>query len=67
MPRWDFHCPGCGRTREVTFVTWQQAINQPTLVCRDCGDTFIKMPAAPSFVLRGVGFHAVDYKKKGAS
>jgi putative FmdB family regulatory protein len=58
MPHWDYSCPTCGITVDSTFTVQH---------CPRCGAQMTRLPAAPSFVLKGAGFHANDYPKKGAT
>lgn len=61
MPRWDFKCSVCGYKDEVVGPS----NTLPTTVCPRCQNmTMERQPSAPNFVLRGAGFHAVDYPKE---
>jgi predicted nucleic acid-binding Zn ribbon protein len=57
MSRWDHICLCCGRRVE----------NSPNRkeYCPDCsGVEMMREVPAPSFILKGAGFHRNDYPKK---
>lgn len=69
MPIFEFECPVCHKREERMFVRVEQA---------DAGDVWCdhgepprsisyrmqRVPTAGAFVLKGSGFHCVDYKDK---
>jgi predicted nucleic acid-binding Zn ribbon protein len=66
MPRWDFRCVVCGRVVELSFKSAAARDNWIGYVaCDDPCLGMMELPAAPSFTLKGSGFHVNDYKKGG--
>jgi predicted nucleic acid-binding Zn ribbon protein len=68
MPLFEFECPECGARVEKIFARAEQA-DTAELWCDHRGEppefAEVKMhrvPSAGSFVLKGAGFHCVDYK-----
>ena len=62
MPIYEYQCGSCGHGFEVL-----QGINEtPELRCEKCGSDKIERVLSPgSFVFKGSGFYATDYKNKG--
>jgi putative FmdB family regulatory protein len=60
MPLWDFTCPECHNTVELSFVSWVESA-RAKLTCPDCGIALERQPAKTSFILKGKGFHKNDY------
>ena len=63
MPKWDFRCPACGVIEEHTFVSYVQ-VEHAFVSCRPCACPMDRLPAAPSFFLKGAGFYVNDYARK---
>jgi hypothetical protein len=54
MPRWDFTCPKCGATKELTFRTVEDADAVQMLCDRvACRTVVVRQVAAPSFKVNG--------------
>jgi predicted nucleic acid-binding Zn ribbon protein len=63
MPRWDFKCLTCGAVKEFKFSSIEER-DKSLILCECLQDTMTLLPCAPStFILRGSGFYANDYKK----
>ena len=64
VPIYEYKCQHCAKVYEKLRNMTQQ--NDPT-TCPTCGskDTH-KIISAANFVLKGAGFYANDYKKKGS-
>src|ERR1700687_948066 len=62
MPIYEYRCPKCG-----TFETMQR-ITEPALKrCPTCKSKVERMISSSSFVLKGSGWYATDFAKKGPS
>lgn len=61
MPLYEYLCEACGRTSEVL----QRLADPPLEACPHCGGKVKKQVSAPAFHLKGSGWYATDYGKKG--
>ncbi|MFH1069679.1 MAG: zinc ribbon domain-containing protein [Candidatus Glassbacteria bacterium] len=59
MPIYEYQCTDCGKTFEVL----QRMNEKPELKCNSCDGSNIQRVLSPgSFVFKGSGFYATDYK-----
>jgi len=58
MPLYEYECGKCGNKIEVL-----QKVNDPDPKCK-CGSTMKKLMSNTSFILKGNGWYATDYKNK---
>jgi len=56
MPIYEYECPKCGKKEEVL-----QGINDPA---PECHGKMKKLISNSSFILKGKGWYATDYKDK---
>jgi putative FmdB family regulatory protein len=63
MPAYDFKCTKCGDVVEVT----RPASDDSAVACPECGGSTRRVFGPVGVHFKGAGFHATDYKKKGAS
>lgn len=63
MPIYEYRCQGCGKELEVM----QKITESPLEVCPSCGGLLQRLISNTSFVLKGTGWYATDYARKGAS
>lgn len=69
MPIFEFACPKCHRTVEKLFARVAVA-DATTVRClsRICPGmqraVMVRIPTAAGFVLKGSGFHSIDYPKR---
>lgn len=63
MPIYEYRCQGCGRDLEVM----QKITENPLDVCPSCGGVLRRLISNTSFVLKGTGWYATDYARKGTS
>ena len=61
MPIYEYSCTKCGKTVEAM----QKMSDPPLKKCPQCGGALAKMISSTSFVLKGTGWYATDYAKKG--
>ncbi len=61
MPIYEYSCTKCGKTIEAM----QKMSDPPLKKCPQCGGALAKMISSTSFVLKGTGWYATDYAKKG--
>lgn len=59
MARHDYRCPDCGAVAEFRDRDAPYCPNPECFSVR----SMVKLPSAPNFVLKGSGFHSVDYPK----
>src|SRR4051812_44748438 len=62
MPLYEYQCDACGHR----FERIQKFSDPPADVCPKCGSAIRKLISAPAFQLKGTGWYATDYPKKGA-
>ena len=59
MPIYEYECAQCGKRQEVL----QRADETPQMECSECGGSKMqRVLSAGSFVFKGSGFYATDYK-----
>ncbi len=63
MPIYEYKCQGCGRDLELM----QKITEAPLEVCPSCGGMLQRLISSTSFVLKGTGWYATDYARKGSS
>lgn len=63
MPIYEYKCQGCGKDLEVM----QKITENPLEVCPSCGGMLQRLISTTSFVLKGTGWYATDYARKGTS
>ncbi len=61
MPRYDYHCPACDNTFELT----QSFDSEPAADCPVCGHASRRLISHPAIHFKGSGFHNTDYKQGG--
>ena len=62
MPIYEYKCPDCGKV----FEAIQKFSDSPLETCIHCsGKNIEKLISRSSFVLKGSGWYATDYAKKG--
>lgn len=61
MPLYEYECQSCHRRLEKI-----QKFSDPLLeVCPHCGGRLEKLISSPAFHLKGSGWYATDYARKG--
>ena len=60
MPIYEYKCEKCGKIIEAV----QKMSDDPLATCEECGGKLEKMISISSFILKGDGFYANDYKRK---
>jgi putative FmdB family regulatory protein len=61
VPIYEYSCTKCGKSTEA-----MQKISDPPLTkCPSCGGKLAKMMSSTTFILKGSGWYATDYAKKG--
>jgi putative FmdB family regulatory protein len=63
MPIYEYKCEGCGKDLEVM----QRITEEPLGVCPSCGGQLQRLISSTSFILKGTGWYATDYARKGSS
>ena len=63
MPLYEYKCHKCGKKFEVI----QKFSDEPLHTHPECGGEVEKLFSAPAFHLKGTGWYATDYAKKGAA
>lgn len=61
MPIYEYQCGNCGKKTEAM----QKMSDPPLKKCPQCGGELAKIISTTSFVLKGTGWYATDYAKKG--
>jgi putative FmdB family regulatory protein len=61
VPIYEYSCTKCGETVEAM----QKMSDPPLTTCPKCGGALAKMISSTSFILKGTGWYATDYAKKG--
>jgi putative FmdB family regulatory protein len=60
MPIYEYACPKCGE-----FEVTQRITEDPLRKCPTCKSKVRKLMSSTSFQLKGSGWYATDYAKKG--
>ena len=64
MPIYEYRCQTCGAPKEAI----QKMNDAPLTVCEACGaETLVRVMSRTSFVLKGTGWYATDYKPAAKS
>lgn len=63
MPIYEYRCQSCGK--EMEFM--QKITDEPIKTCPGCGGKLEKLISNTSFILKGTGWYATDYARKGSS
>jgi len=63
MPLYEYECSKCNKVHEVI----QKLSDAPLGQCPVCGGEVRKLMSNTSFMLKGTGWYATDYKKAGKS
>jgi len=64
LPRYDYHCPQCDNTFEVT----QSFDSEPVADCPACGSRSHRLISFPAIHFKGSGFYTTDSRSSnGAS
>ncbi|MGQ9859206.1 MAG: FmdB family zinc ribbon protein [Thermodesulfobacteriota bacterium] len=63
MPIYEYKCDGCGKELEVM----QRITDEPLRSCPSCGGVMQRLISNTSFILKGTGWYATDYARKGSS
>jgi putative FmdB family regulatory protein len=61
VPIYEYQCGKCGEKTEAM----QKMSDPPLKKCPRCGGPLSKVMSSTSFVLKGSGWYATDYAKKG--
>ena len=61
MPIYEYACPKCGE-----FEVTQRITEDPLRKCPTCRSKVRKLISSTSFQLKGSGWYATDYAKKGS-
>lgn len=62
MPIYEYRCEGCGKQLEVM----QRITEDPLRTCPSCGGMLQRLVSSTSFILKGTGWYATDYARKGS-
>ncbi len=62
MPIYEYACLKCGRQHEAI----QKISDKPLTRCPSCKGKLTRLISASAFQLKGTGWYATDYPKKGA-
>lgn len=60
MPAYDYRCPAC----ETTFEVTRSISDTSPQECPTCGTHSKRLFSAVGIVFKGSGFHNTDYRKK---
>ena len=60
MPRYDYHCPACDNTFELT----QSFDSEPAADCPVCGSSARRLISHPAIHFKGSGFYVTDNRSK---
>ena len=63
MPVYEYRCGSCGEELEVTQRITDRALQD----CPKCGGSLQRLISNTSFILKGTGWYATDYARKGSS
>ena len=59
MPIYEYRCEACGKSQEAI----QKMSDAPLRLCASCGEEALqRVMSRTSFVLKGSGWYATDYK-----
>jgi putative FmdB family regulatory protein len=61
MPIYEYQCQECGKRTEVL----QKIDEAPPAACPHCNGPLKKLISSPAFHLKGSGWYATDYARKG--
>ena len=61
MPLYEYECQSCHRR----FEKIRKFSDPPLEVCPHCGGRLEKLISSPAFHLKGSGWYATDYARKG--
>jgi putative FmdB family regulatory protein len=61
MPLYEYECQSCHRRLEII----RKFSDPPLEVCPHCGGRLEKLISSPAFHLKGSGWYATDYARKG--
>jgi putative FmdB family regulatory protein len=62
MPIYEYRCPDCGHE----FELMQKFSDPPVRQCPSCSGTVQKLISRSAFHLKGNGWYATDYARKGS-
>ena len=60
MPIYEYRCPDC----KQIFEEWQRDYEEHEVTCPVCGSKTERLVSHTSFILKGTGWYATDYKGK---
>ena len=63
MPRYDYHCPACDNTFELT----QSFDSEPVADCPVCGSSARRLISHPAIHFKGSGFYSTDNRSSTAA
>jgi len=63
LPRYDYHCPACDNTFEVT----QSFDSEPAADCPACGSRARRLISHPAIHFKGSGFYSTDNRSSTAA
>ena len=63
MPRYDYHCPACDNTFELT----QSFDSEPAADCPVCGSRSRRLISFPAIHFKGSGFYSTDNRSSSAA
>ncbi len=63
MPRYDYHCPDCDNTFELT----QSFDSEPVADCPVCGSKSRRLISHPAIHFKGSGFYTTDNRPSKAA
>ena len=63
MPIYEYKCEDCGKITEI----WHGVNESPQNSCPHCGGRLHKIISKSSFILKGSGWYATDYKRRDSS
>ena len=63
MPVYEYRCGSCGEELEVKQRITDRALQE----CPGCGGSLQRLISNTSFILKGTGWYATDYARKGSS
>jgi len=63
LPRYDYHCPACDNTFELT----QSFDSEPAADCPVCGHASRRLISHPAIHFKGSGFYSTDNRSASAA